>query len=367
MELRSLLSNRIFRVAILAALVLAWIVSGVLRRQPEAPPARAEPGLMTVAVEYREAQPVERIIALQGLVEPDQFVVVRAETAGQIESWRVPRGATVNAGEEIARLRIEEREARRRQAQARVADRQGEYEAIRDLVRDGFAAPREEKVALAELEAARAELEAIEQEIANTRIRSPIAGVVNRRLAEEGEFVSVGTEVGEVVDNHPLRVVGQIPQHQIDRVEMGLPGRVRFIDGTVAEGEIVFLATLADPATRTFRVEVEVPNPEQTLPSGISAELTIPTATVQAHKLSPAQLTLDDEGRVGAMSVNEQDRVEFHPIEAVRAEPDGIWVLGLPERVRLITIGQGFVTTGERVTIRDETGQTAPEPAGAAP
>ncbi len=355
--MKKLLSNRAVRVALVAAAVVLWIASGIVLREAPEPPQHREPGPMRVAVEIRDAEPVERILALQGRVEPDQHVIVHAETAGQIEVWQVRRGAAVEAGDEIARLSLDEREARRRQAVAGVRDRESEYDAVSDLVAEGFAAPREERVALAELETARAQLHEIEQEIANTRIRSPIRGVVNRRLAEVGEFVPVGGDVGEIVDNDPLRVVGQIPQHQIGRVRTGLTGRVRFIDGTQAEGEVIYLSPLADPGTRTFRVEVEIPNPDQTLPSGISAELVIPTETVQAHKLSPALLTLDDAGRVGAMSVDEDERARFHPVEIVRAEPDGVWVTGLPQQVRLITIGQGFVTAGERVIPVDESDQ----------
>jgi membrane fusion protein, multidrug efflux system len=352
--MKPLPSGRSLLVVAIALLAVLWIVSGALRREP-APQQQAEQrGVMAVAVESRQAQLVQRILTLQGQVEPDRLVVVRAETAGQIQLWQVERGAAVRAGEEVARLSIEDREARRRQALARVRDRQEDYQAIRQLVKEGFAAPREEQVRLAELQAARAALEAIEQEIANTRITAPIAGVLNRRLAEHGEYVSVGGEVAEIVDNDPLRVVGQIPQHQIGRARIGLPGQVRFINGMTAVGEVVFISSLADPATRTFRVEVVIPNPEQALSSGISAEIIIPTEEVMAHKLSPALLTLDDGGRVGAMVVTDENLVEFHPVEVVRAEPEGIWVQGLPDQVRLITIGQGFVTPGEEVDPQED-------------
>jgi membrane fusion protein, multidrug efflux system len=354
MGMRHLPSRRTLLVVGIALLAILWIVSGALRREPTASRQSMQRGVMAVAVEWRQAQPVQRILTLQGQVEPDQLVIVRAETAGRIESWQVERGAAVGAGEEIARLGIDDREARRRQALARVRERRENYRAIRQLVEEGFAAPQEEQVRLAELQAARAELEAIEQELAHTRVTAPIAGMLNRRLAERGEYVAVGGEIAEIVDNDPLRVVGQVPQHQIGRARIGLPGQVRFINGATAEGEVVFISTLADPVTRTFRVEVLIPNPEQALPSGISAEIVIPTAEVMAHKLSPALLTLDDSGRVGAMAVNGDNRVEFHPVEVVRAEPDGIWVLGLPDEVRLITVGQGFVTPGEEVDPREE-------------
>jgi multidrug efflux system membrane fusion protein len=44
--------------------------------------------------------------------------------------------------------------------------------------------------------------------------------------------------------------------------------------------------------------------------------------------------------------------VRFHPVEIVRAEIQGVWVRGLPDTARIITIGQGFVRAGEQVTSR---------------
>jgi multidrug efflux system membrane fusion protein len=71
-------------------------------------------------------------------------------------------------------------------------------------------------------------------------------------------------------------------------------------------------------------------------------------------------ISLDDAGRVGAKTVDEDDRVVFHPIEVIRTAPDGVWVTGLPERIRLITIGQDFVSAGERVRPRTAEGEALP-------
>src|SRR5690606_33912163 len=98
-------------------------------------------------------------------------------------------------------------------------------------------------------------------------------------------------------DNDPLLVTAQISQSDVDDIAIGSTAKVDFPNGTKSEGKVRFIASQAASATRTFRVEIEVPNPELTLRSGTSAEARIPTGTVTAHFVSPALLTLDDSGR----------------------------------------------------------------------
>jgi membrane fusion protein, multidrug efflux system len=348
------------RVLVFFAILLAigaWIAVGMLTREPVAVVEPPERPRTAVAATWSEAQPVERLLTLYGDIEPDQAVIVRAETAGQVAEVIARRGAEVEPGDVVARLGMDDRMARMRRAEAQVAGEEGDYEAARQLAEQGHAPQLRVDTALAELEAARAELEAIQLEIENTTIRAPIEGVVNRVIAERGHYVGIGGEVAEIIDNDPLVAVVQVPQHAIARVSAGGPARVSVIGREPLQGTVRFIAPLAEAATRTFRVEIELPNPERSLPSGISAEVIIPTATVMAHKVSPAIVSLDEQGVVGIKTVDEEGLVAFHPIELVRAEPDGVWVTGVPEQARLITVGQGFVSAGEQVEVREVPGE----------
>lgn len=338
--------------AILAAVAL-WIGSGVLLRAvpPAAVPVERRP--IVVAASWSEAEPVERILSLYGEVVPNQVVRVRAQTAGQVAVVAVDRGAGVAPGQELARLDLADRPARERQALAQVATAQRDYNAAAELAGQGIAPRAREEATLAELEAARSRLETIRQEIANTIIRAPIRGVVNRLLAEAGDYVAVGGDVAEIVDNQPLRAVVQVPQHAISRVRPGASARVSLIGQAHVPGTVQFVSSLAEAATRTFRVEVMVPNPDGSLPSGVSAEVVIPTATVMAHRISPAMTSLDDRGVLGLNAVDDDDIVVFHEIELVRVQSDAVWVTGLPGRVRLITIRPGVVAAGQRVEVRE--------------
>jgi multidrug efflux system membrane fusion protein len=345
-------SAAVFLVIIVA--VVVWIGSGMLAREPEPPPAAAEERPRTVvAASWSEARPVERFLTLFGEVEANQVVQVRARTEGQVEELHASLGDAVEPQDELAQLALDDRPAQRAQAEARLANAEREFQAAEQLLERGTGTVAQRDAARAELEAARSDLAAVERDIANTTIRAPVEGIVNDFLADVGDYVSVGGEVVEIVDNDPLRVVVQVPQHAVEQVSRGDEARVRIVGGRVAEGIIRFIAPAADAATRTFRVEIVVANPDRALPSGISAEVVLPTETVSAHRISPALVGLDDQGRIGVYTVDEDDIVGFHMVEAVRTEADGIWVAGLPERARIVTIRPGFVRDGQEVEVRE--------------
>lgn len=343
-----------------ALLLAAWIGSGMLGREPALIEARPPATAPTVAVRLSRASPIERLITLQGEVLPDQQVTVRAETEGRIVETSVPLGEAVAAGTVVARIGMDDREARLRRAEAAVRGRETDFRGAEQLAREGLQAQLRVETALADLETARADLEAIRLDIERTRLRAPIGGVLNHRHAEVGDYVTVGAPVAEVLENDPLKAIAQVPQYNIHRVQRGAPARVEFADGQVRAGVIRHISARASTATRTFRVEIAVPNPDRSLPSGISVQIRIPVEEVLAHRVSPALIALDAEGRLGLKAVDSDDRVTFLSVDPIRADAAGLWVAGLPEVLRIITIGQGFVNEGEAVRVLMEEPEAGP-------
>lgn len=332
-------------------LVAVWIGSGVIADDEQAAVA-AERAVPVIAASWSQAAPVEQRLTLYGDVEPTQVATVRARTDGLVESV-AEQGTVVAPGDELAQLSTDDREARLARGQAQVANAQRSYEAAQQLAERNVGPQSDVQARLAELEAARAELRAIELDIENTTLRAPISGVINRVIAEVGAYVAAGGEVIEIVDNDPLIAVVHVQQSQIVNVRAGMPAAVTIIGGRETEGRVSFVSPLADATTRTFRVEIEVPNPEGLIPAGISAEVVLVTATVDAHHLSSALLRLDEQGRLGLYTVREDDSVGFKPVEIVMADSSGIWVTGLDERDRLVTISQGAVAAGEAVLVEE--------------
>jgi membrane fusion protein, multidrug efflux system len=343
--------------AVVIALVVTWIASGVLSREEPQPVVQRERAPTSVAAGWSEAERIERILSLYGDLEPQQVVTVRARTNGIVEEVAVQRGSFVNPGDRLAQLSLDDRPARLARAEAELATAERDFDAAVELLERGTGTRAAEQAARSRFEAARSALVAIEQEIENTELTAPIEGTVNRIIADVGTVVTVGGEMIEIVDNDPLIGVVQVPQYAVARLTIGGPARVEIAGREVREGVIRFIAPIADAATRTFRVEIEVANPDRDLPAGLSVSVRIPTEEVIAHKVSPALATLDEEGQVGLQAVDENDRVVFYPVEIVRAEAGGVWVSGLPERVRLITIREGPVSEGQQVLVRESPGR----------
>lgn len=306
---------------------------------------------MLVEVRTQQAKRVARHIVAQGQVEPNRTVTVRAEAAGRIAEVIAQEGRAIEANDTLVRIEMNDRAARLKEAEARLREQRRAYEGAKRLGQRGYQAQRQIDEIFSALQAARAELAAIRLEIRNTRIRAPFRGILETRRVEVGDYVDVNGEIVTVVDNDPLTVTVQIAQQDIDRIARGDRAEVAFATGQHGEGVVRYIAPRAEEATRTFRVEIEVPNADSHIRSGISAEARIPTGEVAAHFLSPAVLTLNDAGVVGIKTVNEADVVEFHPISIVFAEARGVWVSGLPEAARIITVGQGFVRNGEAVRV----------------
>jgi membrane fusion protein, multidrug efflux system len=339
---------------VILILVALWLASGLIDRDPASAAPDERPAVrkaMTVEAVLLQPRPVARVVALQGEIEPLKKATLRAEAAGQVEKVLAGRGDAVRKGQVIVQLKMNDRSARLKQAESLVRQRQTEFEAKQNLVRQGFIERIAEKEALSSLESARAALETIRQEIGHTAIRAPFDGILESRPVEVGDLVAVGSEVGLMVDTSKLVAAGQVPQQEIQHIRQGRRGAAQLITGQHAQGSISYVASMPEKGTQTFRVELEIENPDQSLPSGVSAEILIPLEEVQAHFITPAALVLDGNGLIGVKTVEDEGRVGFRAVRTVRSQNDGIWVAGIDGPVAVIVSGQGFVTPGERVDV----------------
>ena len=346
---------------ILALAATGWVVSGQVGQDgnPKAdrkPPAdlTATQIVPTVRVRRLIAQPHQAEVILRGRTEATRKVDVKAETYGRIIELKVEKGDRVEKGAVLARLSPEDRPARLAEAKALRDQRKIEYQASLRLSKKGYRAETQLAGAKAALEAAAAAVTRAQVALRNTTIRAPFDGLMVARAAEIGDFIDKGDPVARIIDLDPVLAVAQISERDRGRVTVGAPARVTLIGDPEVSGEVRFVAAEAEPSTRTFRIEVELPNPAAEIPDGITAEIRLPLGAVAAHQVSPAILTLTDDGTIGVKTLGPDNRVRFHPIQIIGDGTDGVWLSGLPERVTLITVGQEFVAEGQTVRPVDE-------------
>ena len=349
---------------IAAALALvAWMGSGWLFPAALPPePVRAEPPPVAVGTVLSRARPVGQYFVAEGFSRPERDTLIRAEMAGQIAEAPVRRGADLAEGALIARFADAERRAGLARAEAELARALRDDEQARVLLERGVATADRVASAAAILAAAEAGLASAERALAETVLVAPFAGRLDALDIAVGEHVTSGTAIARIIDLDPLGIEVRVPQQSLAAIVPGLAAEVRFITGEVRPGTVRFVGAQADPQTRTFPAEIEVANPDGALAAGLSAQVRIPTGEVPAHFLSPAVLALGTDGGLVVRAVGAGDIVTEHAVEIVRARADGVWVTGLPDEIRLITLGQGFVNAGDRVRPEPDPRLAGPAP-----
>ena len=337
----------------IAVAIALWLATGQLGEADSAATTSAETPvdttLTSVRVRAQVAEEVTRTITVNGRTAPARVVEINAETDGRVVAVGVERGERLDSGEIIVTLDERDRTARLSQAVATVKQRELEFAAREQLQNESYVSEAQLQEAAALLEAAKAELARAELDISYMTIRAPFDGALQDRMVEIGDFVSSGDPVATFVDERRLIISADVSEFDAHHVARGKAGQARLATGQLVEGLIRYVAPVADEATRTFRVELEVDNRDAEYRGGMTAELMIPAETVFAHRISPSLLTLDDEGNLGLKTVNESGEVEFHVADIAMSSPEGVWIAGLPHSASIITVGQGFVNPGSAV------------------
>lgn len=367
------LKSTLIAVGIVLAVAL-WMLSGMLGEQTQTPAAGSAGGvsseldrpsaessqLISVTVEKSVAKTITRQITVSARAEPNRSIELKAETEGRVIKLGAERGARVAEGDVIAELDVRDREARIAEAEALVEQRELQYDAALRLKDQQLISDVQIAEARAQLVSARAALERFRLDMQYTRIEAPFDGVLVERSVEIGDYVKAGDQIADLADTDPLIIVGEVSERDVGPLSVGSSGFARLIGGTVVQGRVRYLAPVAEESTRTFRVELAVPNKDGALRGGQTAEMLLAANETKAHLLSPALLTLDDDGNVGVKAVDENDRVIFYPVEIANSGPEGISVTGLPDELDLITVGQGFVNPGQYVRPVPDSGSSLP-------
>jgi multidrug efflux system membrane fusion protein len=297
-------------------------------------------------------------VTVRGRTQALHEVDVRAQVEGVVQAIHFEKGQRVKQGDVLCEIKLNDRGAKAAQAQAAVDQMSKELGVAQELYKDGFRSKTQMAQAQANFEQAQAQLAAANVSLQNTKIRAPFDGIVDDRYVDVGDYMRVGDKCELVIAPEPFLAVGAVSEHDVGQMKVGDPASASLITGETVQGKIHFVADRADQTTRTFRVEVELPNPDAKLRDGVTADIHIPVRQIKAMRISPAILILDDQGKVGVRAVVD-GRVKFFPVQIVDDNPDGMWVMGLPDRVNVITVGQEFVNNGEHVDQKVVKGQAS--------
>jgi multidrug efflux pump subunit AcrA (membrane-fusion protein) len=188
----------------------------------------------------------------------------------------------------------------------------------------------------AQFDQARARLDALRLTLENTRVVSPVDGFVARRHLDPGAFASSNAPVVSVVDITVVRLVANLVEKDLRRVQPGTPARV---------------APVLDPATRTAQMEVEIPNPVYRLKPGMYARVALLVSRHDNALVVPRNAVVDLEGQSGVFLVDGAAArfqvVEVGLLDQQKAEI----VSGLTDGQRVATTGAHALRDGDPIVL----------------
>jgi multidrug efflux system membrane fusion protein len=348
-------SQYVFIVAIIGVVALYFIVRSLFSAgEPDAAHAKAKAAPSgPPSVQARLVPEVARNydVVVRGRTQATRSVVIRSETAGTVAAAPVLQGTFVKQGQVLCRLAVDARQAALDQARAAQKSAQLTQQQNEELSKKGYRSPAQVLQSKAGFDAATAAARQAEIALAQVDIKAPFTGVFDHRDAEVGTYLGPGQPCGTMIEIDPLLIVGDVPETQAASMKVGAAATARLVSGQVLNGRVRYVSHEADPQTRTYHLEMIVPNPRLDVRSGLSAEMRIGSGFGPAHLVPVSTLVLDSAGRQGVRYVLADGRVAFSPVTVLDEDHDGVWVKGLSGPIQLITVGQSYVADGQKVRV----------------
>ena len=392
------MSMRSPSVVLMGALFVALpcvVFSGCRERQPEAPPA-------TASIAPATRGDLASTLTVAGEFQPYQEVELHAKVSGYIRRINVDIGDRVKRGQVIATLEVPELNAQVMASQAQIRHSQSEITRAQNEVtlaeanyvalhaaytrlseaskrRPGLIAEQElddarakDQDAEAKINVAKSALEATKEQLGiskadNQRVQSledysivtaPFTGVVTMRYADVGSLIQAGTAsntqsmpVVKLAQSDSLRLRMPVPEEDVPFIKVGGDVQIKLqATGKIISGKIIRFARELTTSTRTMLAEVDVPNPDLTLSTGMTAETII---VLQAQKdviTIPAGVVLKEDGQAYVLIVDTDNKVQKVRIMLGIQGSDRVEVTqGLSEHQSVIVSGQQNYEVGQVV------------------
>lgn len=373
------------RVTAIVVLVVAgaWVVTGdfssvgseeLKKDQTETAPApdaaaEAAPTQRTVAAVMPKFTDYARVIRISGATEADKQAVLAARSSGIVQELGVQQGEDVAANALVLRLEGPDVEAGVATAEAGLEQANEKMTVGQKLFDKGSLSETELTARRAAKSAAEAGLSQAIAAQDRLLLKAPFAGTVDTVDVELGEWVQGGTPIASILALDPIVVKAEVSERDIAFVVNGSKAKVKLVDGVEYDGTIRHVARQADAKTRTFTVEVTVPNADHKIPSGMTAEVQMFAAPQPAVVVPRSIITLNEDGIIGLRVVGADNKAAFAPVSVIDDGADGMVVTGVPKDLKVIVAGQDLVSDGDTVTVTELTPEqaAAAQAAGAQP
>lgn len=301
-----------------------------------------------------------RLIRLSGLTAPDKRAVLAARASGAVEMLTISAGDVIAADAVVLTLEGPEAKAAVTIAETALDQRQRELEVAEKLFTAGNRTELQLIAARSAATSAEAQLEQARAALDRLQLRAPFAGIVDTVEVERGEWITAGTKVATLLSLDPIEVQAEVSELYARYLRPGADAEVTLANGVELRGIVRFVGKEASPQTRTFPVEIALPNPDSAIGAGMTADVRLYADPVRSVTVPRSVITLSEAGELGLRVVGADNIAHFAAVELLDDTPTGLVLGGVPANVRIIVAGQDLVRDGDLVTVAGDPGALAP-------
>jgi membrane fusion protein, multidrug efflux system len=308
--------------------------------------------VLTSAVESSKSL---KEISLSGNIEGFKTVRLGYLVAGKIDFIAANEGQMVTKGELLSSLDPTNYGIAKELADIQVNQVQDEYDRLK-LMHDNNSLSESDFAKISYgLQQAKAQQKLHTKNLADTKLYSPLTGVLLKKLCETGEITGVGIPLFVVSDIRKIKVSAFIPENELHYIRLGQKARVIVpsLDNNF-DGKIIEVGSAADVASRAFSVKLEVENRDMLIRPGMIAEVKIMTGEDKEMLLIPASAVLHDLNNQSFVYVidGSAGKAFSRNVSLGRAINDKIEVIsGLKETDIVVSGGQQNLVDGSLVII----------------
>jgi RND family efflux transporter MFP subunit len=287
--------------------------------------------------------------------EAAHSVTVMSPANGTLEALLVKPGDSVAAGDVIGRLDADAEQIAFERAELALSDAESTLSRTTELANANAATAVQLRTAELAAENARLEMRNAELALNHRTITSPIAGTVGLFQVSPGNTVSAQSIVTTIEDTSHLIISFWVPERYASSIATGMPVETSAValPGVTMGGEVVALDNRIDPASRTLKVQAQIPNDGGKLRPGMSFAVAMAFAGEQFPTVDPLAIQWSSEGAyVWQYAEGKVDKVF---VEIIQRNSDGVLVKGeLGDGDQVVTQGVQQLSAGAEVRLLDE-------------
>ena len=332
------------------AIICVFLLGGCDRSddkdEEESPPIPVETSLPVrgdVVAVYSGTAPIE------AFAEAD----VIAKVAGEVREVLVEEGDDVKKGQILARLDGDRLRLELSESQARLRKLQRDFERNRNLKERGLISAGDFDKIQYELEALQASYNLASLELDYTQVRAPISGVVSERYIKLGNTITVGEPVFRVTSIEPLVAYLYVPEREYRKIFSGQPVRIDIdaLAGEQVPTTVTRVSPGIDAATGTFKVTIEILDPERRIKPGMFARISI-VYDKHENVLQLPRSAIVDEMNTTSVFVVEDGVAIRRPVQTGLAANGLVEITsGIDDKDNIITVGQVGLKPDAKVTV----------------